>query len=405
LGPHLLVVSHLVPMSAAAVLLGVLAGCGGGSTTLGDQDAQAYGNAGGRPGDPPRVDGATTAPPSGDGGPLSDASVPPDGSPDAPTPKPDARACLLGCDQPDACQVGPGRCNEQTGVCEYALKPRGDVCRPLAGACDVREICDGATPDCPPDLLLPKNIVCRPASLPCDVAESCDGSSPQCPADGVRSADHVCRQSFGACDKVDACTGFTKECPDDEFLARGTVCRRGPAVPAGEISCAVDAVCPGNSVVCPAISYQPAGTVCRPSTGPCDAAELCLGTDPSCPSDRICRPRPDQVCSTEPGVCAAKPCSDVAGGSDCGGGACDVSSCAGPTFACRQVGIKRLGEFCSGSGFDLLTCGIGLACAGTAGGFTCHKLCRTNADCPAGSTCTNRYECSDPQTPPYLCYP
>ena len=57
------------------------------------------------------------------------------------------------------------------------------MCRPAAGACDVPEVCNGTSPECPDDALAAAGTECRAATGVCDGAEVCDGASPACPAD------------------------------------------------------------------------------------------------------------------------------------------------------------------------------------------------------------------------------
>ncbi|MGC4119943.1 MAG: FecR domain-containing protein [Myxococcales bacterium] len=75
-----------------------------------------------------------------DAGAPADASVPPDAAtvPDASEP-PDA-ASSADAGAPDA-EVAVGCAN----------KSHGEICRRSAGACDLPEVCDGVSPDCPPD--------------------------------------------------------------------------------------------------------------------------------------------------------------------------------------------------------------------------------------------------------------
>ncbi|NMC70324.1 MAG: hypothetical protein GYA57_09695 [Myxococcales bacterium] len=109
----------------------------------------------------------------------------------------------------DACvEAGTGR------WCEHVVAPAGAVCREAAGACDVAEVCDGATLDCPADGRLEAGVVCRFAAGPCDVAEVCDGATSDCPADEVSPAGAACDDGNAcsledACDGAGACVGVT----------------------------------------------------------------------------------------------------------------------------------------------------------------------------------------------------
>ena len=119
------------------------------------------------------------------------------------------------------------------------LEPLGTVCRPAAGACDVAEVCTGASPACPADDLRPAMTECRPVAGPCDVAEACTGTSPACPKDAFKARAVGCRPVAGVCDVAESCTGRSAACPVDAF--------------------------------------KPEAVECRPQAGPCDAAERCTG--------------------------------------------------------------------------------------------------------------------------------
>ena len=70
----------------------------------------------------------------------------------------------------DACAIGI--CNPETGACEQDVAtPSGSLCREAANDCDVEEVCDGISPQCPVDL-------CSEVGSPCDfggAAGECDG--------------------------------------------------------------------------------------------------------------------------------------------------------------------------------------------------------------------------------------
>jgi fibronectin type 3 domain-containing protein len=159
-----------------------------------------------------------------------------------------------------------------SGACwtDGAPVPAGTVCRPASGLCDLAEVCDGVSPNCPVDKYAAAATVCRPAAGDCDIAESCTGSSPDCPANTLLSAGAICRAVAGPCDVAESCSGTTAECPDD--------------------------------------GMAPAGTVCRVSTdgNVCDPAEACAGTETTCPADTIYpRPAPPTNVTGIPGVLQA----------------------------------------------------------------------------------------------------
>ncbi len=142
--------------------------------------------------------------------------------------------CGEQCDGGDCC----------TAQCTFVSG--GTPCRATAGPCDLGEVCDGSSAECPTDGFSTGNL-CRASAGDCDAPESCDGSGPACPADAFSSG-NVCRPAAGDCDTSESCNGSGPGCPTDLFLS---------------------------------------GNVCRPSAGPCDLAESCAGTGPSCPVDFI----------------------------------------------------------------------------------------------------------------------
>ncbi len=205
----------------------------------------------------------------------------------------DVGRCVGGrCELRSRCDAGERCCGDvcatscDTGPC--AGRAAGYECRPAAGLCDLPELCDGVSPDCPADRLVALGTACRDARGDCDVAEACDGVSPSCPA--------------------------------DHLVAPGTACR------AARGDCDVAEVCDGSSPSCPADVRQPAGTVCRAARGTCDLQEVCTGTSDACPSDAY---KPDGSLCRSPGLCLVN--------AECAGGVCVGESCP-PGTSCRCGG-------------------------------------------------------------------
>lgn len=73
----------------------------------------------------------------------------------------------------------------------------------------------------------PAGEVCRVVVGACDIAETCDGLLESCPADGFSPAGDECRTSRGSCDPAERCTGTTPECPADASVSDGTACDTG----------------------------------------------------------------------------------------------------------------------------------------------------------------------------------
>ena|GEM_PF-2438405 len=61
---------------------------------------------------------------------------------------------------------------EPPGVCSG--QPAGTLCRGAAGPCDLAEVCDGLSNDCPPDALVAAGTACTPA-VACGLPSTCDG--------------------------------------------------------------------------------------------------------------------------------------------------------------------------------------------------------------------------------------
>lgn len=137
------------------------------------------------------------------------------------------------------------------GACSVAglPKPAGTICRVAVDLCDVAEVCDGVSLECPADKPAAAATPCRPVAGDCDIAETCDGTSTACPVDGFKAAGTVCRVAAGVCDVAESCEGTSPACPVD--------------------------------------SLAPSTTVCRTSTDTnhCDPAENCTGTSVACPAD------------------------------------------------------------------------------------------------------------------------
>ncbi len=111
-------------------------------------------------------------------------------------------------------------CDPQRDANNWSPKLSGTECRAAAGACDVAEVCDGVSNDCPTDEKA--TTECRAAAGACDVAEVCDGVSNDCPTD--EKATTECRAAVGTCDVAEVCDGVSNDCPADGLATDGTVC-------------------------------------------------------------------------------------------------------------------------------------------------------------------------------------
>jgi hypothetical protein len=269
------------------------------------------------------------------------------------------QAFAIGCtDDPSICQSPLGPCDKGSACINnfcvnQGREPAGTVCGPPTDLCDVPEVCDGTSVNCPASTgaVKPAGTACRsaaPGAL-CDLPDTCNGSSATCP-DSFVAAGTVCRGPADNCDIPETCTGASKDCPaTDARRPNGFECR-GAAGPCDVAETCVSGVCPpqafrpntfecqpaagdcalpdlcsGSSATCPALNRrQPSTHECRPAVaGGCDLAETCDGTSVSCPANQV---QPDD-----------HPCSD---GNACTvGDACRAGVCVigGPPLTASMV--------------------------------------------------------------------
>ncbi len=245
--------------------------------------------------------------------------------------------------QESACAL----CDPERDVNGWSPKLQGTECRGAAGVCDVAEVCDGVSNDCPADGFFPDTEVCRGAVGLCDAVETCTGFAAYCPRDRILSASMRCRSAGGVCDVAEFCDGVSNDCPADEKAT--TECRGSAGV------CDVAEFCDGVSNDCPA--DEKATTECRGSAGVCDVAEVCDGVSNDCPADGFVML--GTVCET------TNQCDGEGNCLDC----TDASGCADLTFGERA-------EACTER-----VCGEG-------------NLCAFN-DAPTGTGCGSDDQCED----------
>lgn len=163
--------------------------------------------------------------------------------------------------------------------------------------------------------------------------------------------DTACNGGCGACNL----SGHVGTCWS---VAAGPTCRptSGP--------CDVAETCNGTSPSCPADSFMPSTTVCRASTGACDAAESCTGASAGCPAD-VFLPA-TTTCRAVAGTCdAEEKCTGTSA-------ACPADAVLPATTVCRLAASQcDLAETCDGSSAacpvdlikgDLTVCNDGNAC-------------------------------------------
>lgn len=265
-----------------------------------------------------------------------------------------------GCDIAEVCTGSSGACPAD------GFEPNGVLCRASVGVCDVDDFCTGTSAACTDTTVAP-GTECRAAAGICDVAEACNGS-PLCPSDSFQSAATICRPSVGPCDLADTCTGSGASCPAD---AKST----GECRPAADL-CDAAEVCDGVNDTCPGDAIAPAGTVCRAAGGVCDIEETCDGATTACPADAKstaeCRAAVDvcDVAETCDGVNDACPADALAAaGTECRAStaACDAAeTCTGTDAGCPTDSLHPAGHVCRPENrpCDIAeTCdGVGLDC-------------------------------------------
>jgi len=295
--------------------------------------------------------------------------------------------------------AGCGPCMP-TGPCDQAFcigatcehRPLGAeaVCRPAAGECDVEEVCDGISDECPLDRFQPVDAICRDrpisgASLVCDPPERCDGMHPTCPAD-VAGLDlgGLCGSTGGVC-VGDHCV-TSADCTS----YAGTSC---------QLECGVGSVsCEASRVVCAIIDTAATGTLCRPSRGACDPPDFCSGTR-TCPdlrlgSTTICRPAAGPCDQPElcPGTGLLCPPDLLRAAELCERGGCRF--CSGSSPDCS--GEVALGDLCFSGGIygacdPAGACLLDGSCVPRENpcqvGTLSMGVCTVMGDAPAGTLC------------------
>ncbi len=334
------------------------------------------------------------------------------------------------CGDAERCDPASGCVAKVAEVRSCAGQAAGVVCRQARGGCDVAEVCDGQSDDCPADTFTVSGVVCRPASDVCDVAEVCSGASPSCPrdvmvaegticgapptgacdrqdtCDGVSPTCRdvlqlfgiVCREradadvpvGVGSCDLVETCDGVTKDCPPDERAPPTKICRQ---VTDGTETCDVAELCGGLNR-CPPDAFLPAGTLCRPAGGECDLDDRCSGVSPTCADDR----RTGQLCRAAVGPCDAP---EVCAPTD---NVCPPDLKHGPSYICRAAaGGCDIPEYCDGASNACIAPDLyrpaGYVCRPGSGDDECGnqpERCSGGPNCPPDTGTPTGTCCSDP---------
>ena len=87
---------------------------------------------------------------------------------------------FAGCDDSNPCSLD--QCNGTSKACQHPADKtsEGTECRAAADICDVAEVCNGSSPDCPDDEFEPEGTVCGIAENACESDPVCSGDSADC---------------------------------------------------------------------------------------------------------------------------------------------------------------------------------------------------------------------------------
>lgn len=261
--------------------------------------------------------------------------------------------CPTSADTPDASECLAGTCVRPECVVEDPMSCPTPACRAASecsfpASCAIAACVSGTCLARPDDTRCATGEWCDP-TLGCRRLELVDGDAgPRDAGPSVDAAGDGGAVDAGPCVEGTPCdTGRACEigrrdcsggCVHDRFVGAGTECRAaaGP--------CDAAEVCTGATPTCPTDAFRTGG-VCRGASGPCDVSERCDGTGPGCPSNGYaddgtncgatwselsCGPIDVDYCSG--GSCVRHPDFGGGGSPSCGalGGLCGFSpACCG----------------------------------------------------------------------------
>ncbi|MCZ7677682.1 MAG: hypothetical protein M5U28_02450 [Sandaracinaceae bacterium] len=140
--------------------------------------------------------------------------------------------------------------------------------------------------------------------------------------------------------------------------------------------------CNGSGPSCPTDAFRSSSFVCRNSAGPCDVAESCTGSSAPCPTDAfvssgtVCDATISgpcdlaDVCTGSSASCPARYASSttVCRASGTGDTQCDPPErCTGSSATCPANYVEPNGTWCNGPNCGFESCNAGVC----TGGFTC----------------------------------
>lgn len=251
--------------------------------------------------------------------------------------------------------------------CDDGDLANGDGC---SASCTVETCwdCSGDPSVCAPETA---GNSCPSDGIFCNGVESCNGTG-------------TCVGAGDPCIGNGECNVSCNEGADNCFDANGTPCSDEPN------PCTVD-TCNGAGACSHAAGN--AGATCRVDAGACDVAELCDGTNITCPADGF----------ENAGTACGDPANDACTDPDtCNGlGACQVNH-AGSGAPCADDGNPCTVDQCDGGGGCVHPAGnAGTECRADAGQCDVAEQCDgSNSTCPndgfepSGTACTDGSVCT-----------
>lgn len=293
------------------------------------------------------------------------------------------------CPTGDDCAIGELSCDTGVPVCvPMRAAAAGTVCRPAATLCDVAEVCDGSSMECPTNAFAGSAVRCRSGEEDCETDAFCTGTSEVCPANPLRNSAHVCRPATDDCDRAETCSGSSRFCPSDAMLPAGTECREADG------DCDVAETCTGSSAACPSDGFASSSVVCRAAPLPCDEPETCTGSSRHCPPDAV--DAAGTECRGTAGPCDVREVCDgsskqcptdrfLSSSSFCGlGGICrERARCTGSSASCPPASPSPAGTECFGPPGECAT----YACDGSGRCEVSRPFCPPGECCVPGDGC------------------
>src|SRR5436190_2978910 len=236
------------------------------------------------------------------------------------------------------------------------------------------------------------DVCSYPSQQPNSDPSDCVITPPNCSSDADCDDHNPCT--------VDMCitgSGGAKFCDNPPGNA-GTVCRASTG------ACDVAETCTGTNRDCLDDGFAPATTICRTSAGPCDVAESCTGTGTACPADgfasvtTVCRASAGpcdavETCTGSSATCPADSLPSAATICQAAAGPCDAAeTCTGSSATCPADSLQSAGTLCRAAAGP---CDVAETCSGSSancpadGVQSAGTLCRAAAGpCDVAETCT-----------------